>query len=89
MGRWLLPALLALSAAWLTWQNHGGATAGRVAVLPWVEVVFPETAGDPAAQAARSEQLAWGATGVVLVLTTIEQIVRSARRRRADDEDRG
>ena len=87
MGRWLLPATLFACAAWLYWQNHGGAVEGRYAVLPFVESLFPETSGDPPAMAARSEQLAFGVAAVAAVLTAIESIVRTILRARRKNDD--
>jgi hypothetical protein len=77
MSRYFVPVLFLAATAWLVWQNQQG---GQVMVVPFVDVLFPATAGKPALMADRSAQLMAAATGLLFLWSIVEHIQALRRR---------
>jgi hypothetical protein len=84
--RWLWPVLMFAIAGWVAFYNSSH--TDRKLLFPFVDAIFPDLAGDPAAMGERSVLLLLGVAGVVTLLTFIEQLRAIARRaqRREDEE---
>lgn len=69
MLRYLTPLMFAAATAWM-WHYNGTHDDSKL-VLPLVDVIVPEAAGDPAALADASLIGAAGLTALVFVLTVV------------------
>lgn len=84
MTRFLWPILMfAMTGA--VWQYNSSHDDAKL-LLPGIHVLFPSTAGDPAAMGEASVTVMIGVSTLFL-LWTIVDAVRAASRRQPDDDD--
>lgn len=84
MTRYVTPLLFVALTAYMRGYNQSH--ADRKLLIPFVDLLFPEIANDPAALGERSVWVAAGLTAVVTLWTLLEH-VRAVRRRRLAQPD--
>ena len=72
MSRYLVPASFFGATAWVSWYN--GAHETSKILLPLVDVFFPASVDDPGQMGARSVQVLFGVSVVVLAFTVREHV---------------